>query len=150
MSVNQDIVARPMQETGPASASAAKALQANMTLFIQLIGLGVALWAPLIAIMIWMSGNFAEMRADIAAISVEIAKLESRISTQIQELDDRLSARIQELDDRLSARIQELDDRIDSVDNKLVAIGDMTVIAYTDGEITGDELAAVWARANET
>ena len=130
-----------MQETGPASVSAAKALQANMTLFIQLIGLGVALWGPLIVIMIWMSGNFADIRADLV-------DMEKRLTAQIQELDDRLSARIQELDDRLSARIQELDDRIDSVDNKLVAIGDMTVIAFTDGEITGDELAAIWERAS--
>lgn len=143
MSVNQDIVARPMQETGPASASAAKALQANMTLFIQLIGLGVALWAPLIVIMIWMSGNFAEMRADFAEVSVEIARLEHKLTVQMQELDSRLTAQIQELDSRLTARI-------DALDAKINAIGDMTVIAYTDGEITGDELAAIWARASAT
>ncbi len=142
-----------MQETGPASVSAAKALQANMTLFIQLIGLGVALWGPLIVIMIWMSGNFADIRADLVdmekRLTAQIQELDDRLSARIQELDDRLSARIQELDDRLSARIQELDDRIDSVDNKLVAIGDMTVIAFTDGEITGDELAAIWERASD-
>ena len=108
-----------MQETRDLSATAVKAVSANMTMFIQLLGLGVALWAPPIAIMIWMSGNFTDMRADLA-----------------------------DMETRLTARIQELDDRIDSVDNKLVAIGDMTVIAFTDGEISSDELEAIWARAN--
>ena len=121
-----------MQETRNDSTTAVKAVSANMTMFIQLLGLGVALWAPLIAIMIWMSGNFTDIRADLV------------------DMETRLTAQIRELDVRLSARIQDVDDRIDSVDNKLVAIGDMTVIAFTDGEISSDELEAIWARANAT
>ncbi len=151
MSVKQDIVASPMQETPKHSPNVAKALSANMTLFFQLLGLGVALWAPLIVIMIWMSGNFTEMRADIADLGIEIANLETRLTAQINELDSRLTAQINELDSRLTAQINELDSRltarIDAVDAKIVAIGDMTVIAFTDGEITGDELAAIWKRA---
>ena len=129
----------------------------------------MALWAPLIAIMIWMSGNFFELQKQIADIRVEIAEsekrlsaqiqelddrlsaqiqeLDDRLSAQIQELDDRLSAQIQELDDRLSAQIQELDDRIVAIDNKLNTIGTMTVLVYRDGEITPEELAAIWESA---
>jgi len=99
-------------------------LQDNLTLFVQLIGLGVALWGPLIVIMIWMSGNFTDIRSDIS------------------DLDSKLTGQIQELDTRLTGQIQALD-------NKINAIGDMTVIAFTDGEISSDELVAVWERASE-
>lgn len=104
------------------SPSVVKILQDNLTLFVQLIGLGVALWGPLIVIMIWMSGNFADIRSDIA------------------DLDARLTAQIQALDTRLTGQIQALD-------NKINAIGDMTVIAFTDGEISSEELVAIWERA---
>ena len=126
------------------SMTAAKALSANMTMFIQLLGLGVALWAPLIVIMIWMSGNFTAYPVRLWQVWRPGSLRRFRIWMS------RLSTRIQDLDDRLSARIQDLDDRIDSVDNKLVAIGDMTVIAFTDGEISSDELEAIWARASST
>ncbi len=33
------------------------------------------------------------------------------------------------------------------LDNKINAIGDMTVVAFTDGEITGEELVLIWDRA---
>jgi len=124
-------MSEPVQDT---NISVKKALQDNLTLFVQLIGLGVALWGPLIVIMIWMSGNFTDIRSDIS-------DLDSKLTGQIQELDIRLTGQIQELDTRLSNLIQALD-------NKINAIGDMTVIAFTDGEISSDELVAVWERAS--
>ncbi len=111
-----------------------KSLQDNMTLFVQLLALGAALWGPLIVIMIWMSGNFIDIRQDIA-------DLDKRLTAQINELDARLTAQINELDTRLTAQIQ-------AMDSKLSAIGDMTVVAFTDGEITSDELVTIWQRAN--
>lgn len=111
-----------------------KSLQDNMTLFVQLLALGAALWGPLIVIMIWMSGNFIDIRQDIA-------DLDKRLTAQINELDTRLTAQINELDARLTAQIQ-------AMDSKLSAIGDMTVVAFTDGEITSDELVTIWQRAN--
>ncbi len=122
-----------------------KSLQDNMTLFVQLLALGAALWGPLIVIMIWMSGNFIDIRQDIA-------DLDKRLTAQINELDTRLTAQINELDTRLTAQINELDARltaqIQAMDSKLSAIGDMTVVAFTDGEITSDELVTIWQRAN--
>ena len=122
-----------------------KSLQDNMTLFVQLLALGAALWGPLIVIMIWMSGNFIDIRQDIA-------DLDKRLTAQINELDTRLTAQINELDARLTAQINELDTRltaqIQAMDSKLSAIGDMTVVAFTDGEITSDELVTIWQRAN--
>ena len=53
------------------SMTAAKALSANMTMFIQLLGLGVALWAPLIVIMIWISGEFTAIRSDLVGMEAE-------------------------------------------------------------------------------
>lgn len=111
-----------------------KSLQDNMTLFVQLLALGAALWGPLIVIMIWMSGNFIDIRQDIA-------DLDKRLTAQINELDARLTAQINELDARLTSQIQ-------AMDSKLSAIGDMTVVAFTDGEITSDELVTIWQRAN--
>jgi len=135
MQANQELqptaMSEPVQDT---NISVKKALQDNLTLFVQLIGLGVALWGPLIVIMIWMSGNFTDIRSDIS-------DLDSKLTGQIQELDIRLTGQIQELDTRLSNLIQALD-------NKINAIGDMTVIAFTDGEISSDELVAVWERAS--
>ena len=135
MQANQELqpaaMPEPVQDT---NISVKKALQDNLTLFVQLIGLGVALWGPLIVIMIWMSGNFTDIRSDIS-------DLDSKLTGQIQELDTRLTGQIQELDTRLSSQIQALD-------NKINAIGDMTVIAFTDGEISGDELVAIWERAS--
>ncbi len=135
MQANQELqptaMSDPVQDT---NISVKKALQDNLTLFVQLIGLGVALWGPLIVIMIWMSGNFTDIRSDIS-------DLDSKLTGQIQELDTRLTGQIQELDTRLSNQIQALD-------NKINAIGDMTVIAFTDGEISSDELVAVWERAS--
>lgn len=123
MHANQELqptaMSEPVQDT---NISVKKALQDNLTLFVQLIGLGVALWGPLIVIMIWMSGNFTDIRSDIS-------NLDSKLTGQIQELDTRLSSQIQALD------------------NKINAIGDMTVIAFTDGEISSDELVAIWERA---
>lgn len=122
-----------------------KSLQDNLTLFVQLLALGVALWGPLIVIMIWMSGNFIDIRQDIA-------ELDKRLTAQINELDTRLTAQINELDARLTAQINELDTRltaqIQAMDSKLSAIGDMTVVAFTDGDITSDELVTIWQRAN--
>ncbi len=89
-----------------------KALRDKLTLFVQLIGLGVALWGPLVEIMIWMSGNFTDIRSDIA-------NLDSKLTGQIQALY-----------------------------NKINAIGNTTVIAFTDGEISSDELVAIWERAS--
>ena len=63
------------------------------------------------------------------------------MTAQINELDTRLTAQINELDARLTAQIQ-------AMDSKLSAIGDMTVVAFTDGEITSDELVTIWQRAN--
>ena len=85
----------------------------------------MALWAPLIAIMIWMSGNFFELQKEIANVRIEITESEKRVSAKIQELDDRIVA----------------------LDNKFNTIGTMTVVAYRDGEITPDELAAMWESA---
>jgi len=146
MQANQELqptaMSEPVQDT---NISVKKALQDNLTLFVQLIGLGVALWGPLIVIMIWMSGNFTDIRSDIS-------DLDSKLTGQIQELDTRLTGQIQELDTRLTGQIQELDTRlsnlIQALDNKINAIGDMTVIAFTDGEISSDELVAVWERAS--
>lgn len=123
-------MSEPVQDT---NISVKKALRDNLTLFVQLIGLGVALWGPLIVIMIWMSGNFTDIRSDIS-------DLDSKLTGQIQALDTRLTGQIQALDTRLSSQIQALD-------NKINAIGDMTVIAFTDGEISSDELVAIWERA---
>ncbi|MDE2636041.1 MAG: hypothetical protein OXI30_06720 [Chloroflexota bacterium] len=135
MQANQEFHPRAMSESsGQNSVSLVKALQDNLTLFVQLIGLGVALWGPLIVIMIWMSGNFTDIRSDIS-------NLDSKLTRQIQELDTRLTGQIQELDTRLTGQIQALD-------NKINAIGNMTVIAFTDGEISSDELVAVWERAS--
>ena len=144
-----------------------KSLQDNMTLFVQLLALGVALWGPLIVIMIWMSGNFIDIRQDIAdldkrltaqineldtRLTAQINELDARLTAQINELDTRLTAQINELDARLTAQISELDTRltaqIQAMDSKLSAIGDMTVVAFTDGEITSDELVTIWQRAN--
>jgi len=100
-----------------------KALRDKLTLSVQLFGLGVALWGPLIVIMIWMSGNFTDIRSDIA-------NLDSKLTGQIQSLDARLTGQIQALD------------------NNINAIGNMTVIAFTDGEISSDELVAIWERAS--
>ena len=137
MQANQELHPGAMSEsTQENSVSVKKALQDNLTLFVQLIGLGVALWGPLIVIMIWMSGNFTDIRSDIS-------NLDSKLTGQIQELDTRLTGQIQELDTRLSNQIQALD-------NKINAIGDMTVIAFTDGEISSDELVAIWERASAT
>ncbi len=146
MQANQEFHPRAMSESsGQNSVSLVKALQDNLTLFVQLIGLGVALWGPLIVIMIWMSGNFTDIRSDIS-------NLDSKLTRQIQELDTRLTGQIQELDTRLTGQIQELDTRltghIQALDNKINAIGNMTVIAFTDGEISSDELVAVWERAS--
>lgn len=33
------------------------------------------------------------------------------------------------------------------LDNKINAIGDMTVVAFADGAITGEELVLIWDRA---
>ncbi len=133
------------ESPGQNSVNVVKALQDNLTLFVQLIGLGVALWGPLIVIMIWMSGNFTDIRSDIS-------KLDSKLTGQIQELDTRLAGQIQALDTRLTGQIQELDTRltgqIQTLDNKINAIGDMTVIAFTDGEISSDELVAIWERTS--
>ncbi|MCY3796875.1 MAG: hypothetical protein F4X87_02955 [Chloroflexi bacterium] len=135
MQANQEFHPRAMSESsGQNSVSLVKALQDNLTLFVQLIGLGVALWGPLIVIMIWMSGNFTDIRSDIS-------NLDSKLTRQIQELDTRLTGQIQELDTRLTGQIQALD-------NKINAIGNMTVIAFTDGEISSDELVAIWERAS--
>lgn len=155
-----------------------KSLQDNMTLFVQLLALGVALWGPLIVIMIWMSGNFIDIRQDIAELdkrltaqineldarltaqineldvrlTAQINELDVRLTAQINELDARLTAQINELDARLTAQINELDTRltaqIQAMDSKLSAIGDMTVVAFTDGEITSGELVTIWQRAN--
>ena len=127
-----------------------------MPVYLQVVGLGVALWAPLLVMMSWMSSNFAEIRSDIAELRLDMqamdSRLETRLTAQIQELDTRLTARIQELDSRLTAQIQELDSRLSgqilALDNKITAIGDMTVIAFTDGEISSAELAAIWDRAS--
>jgi len=125
MQANQELQPSAMSEPAEdTNISVKKALQDNLTLFVQLIGLGVALWGPLIVIMIWMSGNFTDIRSDIS------------------DLDSKLTGQIQELDTRLTGQIQALD-------NKINAIGDMTVIAFTDGEISSDELVAVWERASE-
>ncbi|MCY3978120.1 MAG: hypothetical protein OXG23_08465 [Chloroflexi bacterium] len=135
MQANQEFHPRAMSESSEQnSVSLVKALQDNLTLFVQLIGLGVALWGPLIVIMIWMSGNFTDIRSDIS-------NLDSKLTRQIQELDTRLTGQIQELDTRLTGQIQALD-------NKINAIGNMTVIAFTDGEISSDELVAIWERAS--
>ena len=164
-------------ETGRAGLT--KSLQDNMTLFVQLMALGVALWGPLIVIMIWMSGNFTDIRRDMAdmekrltariteldtrltaqineldtRLTAQINELDTRLTAQINELDTRLTAQINELDTRLTAQINELDTRltaqIRAMDGKLTAIGDMTVVAFTDGEITSDELVTIWQRANE-
>ena len=146
MEANQEIHPQSIADAPRAnSASLKKALQDNLTLFVQLIGLGVALWGPLIVIMIWMSGNFTDIRSDISA-------LDSKLTAQIQELDTRLTGQIQALDTRLTGQIQALDTRltgqIQALDNKINAIGDMTVIAFTDGEISSDELVAIWERAS--
>ncbi len=137
------MVAAPEQSA--AAGSVSRALQGNLTLFAQLMGLGLALWGPLIVIMIWLSGNLADIRQDIA-------DLDRRLTAQINELDARLTAQINELDARLTARINELDARltaqIQAMDAKLNAIGDMTVVAFTDGEISSDELVVIWERAN--
>ena len=141
-------------ETGRARLT--KSLQDNMTLFVQLLALGAALWGPLIVIMIWMSGNFIDIRQDIAdldkRLTAQINELDTRLTAQINELDTRLTAQINELDTRLTAQINELDTRltaqIQAMDSKLSAIGDMTVVAFTDGEITSDELVTIWQRAN--
>ena len=144
-----------------------KALQDNLTLFVQLIGLGVALWGPLIVIMIWMSGNFTDIRSDISnldsKLTGQIQELDTRLTGQIQALDTRLTGQIQALDTRLTGQIQALDTRltrqiqaldtrltrqIQALDNKINAIGDMTVIAFTDGEISSDELVAIWERTS--
>lgn len=37
---------------------------------------------------------------------------------------------------------------IAQVDHKIDAIGDMTVLAFSDGEITGDELELIWGRVS--
>ena len=150
--MSQEAVAQTGQETiASGRATPIKALQDNLTLFIQLVGLGVALWGPLIVIMIWMTSQFTEIRQDIADMRVDIANLEIRLTAQIQELDTRLTAQIQELDTRLTAQMQESDAKlaaqIQALDNKITAIGDMTLIAFTDGEISSEELAAIWERA---
>lgn len=124
MQANQEFHPKAMSELpGQNSVNVVKALQENLTLFVQLIGLGVALWGPLIVIMIWMSGNFTDIRSDIS-------NLDSKLTGQIRELDTRLTGQIQALD------------------NKINAIGDMTVIAFTDGEISSDELVAIWERTS--
>lgn len=135
MQANQEFHLKAMSELpGQNSVNVVKALQENLTLFVQLIGLGVALWGPLIVIMIWMSGNFTDIRSDIS-------NLDSKLTGQIRELDTRLTGQIQALDTRLTGQIQALD-------NKINAIGDMTVIAFTDGEISSDELVAIWERTS--
>lgn len=137
MQADQELHPQAMSESPrQTSVSVVKALQDNLTLFVQLIGLGVALWGPLIVIMIWMSGNFTDIRSDIS-------NLDSKLTGQIQELDTRLTGQIQALDTRLTGQIQALD-------NKINAIGDMTVIAFTDGEISSDELVAIWERASSS
>ncbi|MDE2747469.1 MAG: hypothetical protein OXI34_00755 [Chloroflexota bacterium] len=146
MQANQELDSKALSASPQENnASVMKALQDNLTLFVQLIGLGVALWGPLIVIMIWMSGNFTDIRSDIS-------NLDSKLTGQIQELDTRLTGQIQELDTRLTGQIQALDTRltgqIRALDNKINAIGDMTVIAFTDGEISSDELVAIWDRAS--
>ncbi|MCY3832439.1 MAG: hypothetical protein OXG85_05445 [Chloroflexi bacterium] len=157
MQANQEIHPRAISESPEENrVRVVKALQDNLTLFVQLIGLGVALWGPLIVIMIWMSGNFADIRSDIFALDSkltgQIQALDSRLTAQIQALDSRLTAQIQALDSRLTGQIQALDSRltgqIQAVDNKINAIGDMTVIAFTDGEISSEELVAIWERAS--
>ena len=106
MQANQELNPRAMSEsTQENSVSVNKALRDNLTLFVQLIGLGVALWGPLIVIMIWMSGNFTDIRSDIS-------NLDSKLTGQIQELDTRLTGQIQELDARLSSQIQTLFTRL--------------------------------------
>ena len=130
----------------------------NMRLFIQLLAAGVVLWTPLIAVMIWFSGfiadtgeNFAEIRLAISDLRVEILESESRLTEKITELDSRLTRQINELDSRLTRQINELDSRltgqIQAMDAKLNAIGDMTLLAYNDGEIDSSELAMIWEQA---
>ena len=157
MQANQEFHPNAMSESpGQNSVNVVKALQVNLTLFVQLIGLGVALWGPLIVIMIWMSGNFTDIRSDISnldsKLTGQIQELDTRLTGQIQALDTRLTGQIQALDARLTGQIQALDARltgqIQALDNKINAIGDMTVIAFTDGEISSDELVAIWERAS--
>ncbi len=157
MQANQELHPNAMSESpGQNSVNVVKALQDNLTLFVQLIGLGVALWGPLIVIMIWMSGNFTDIRSDISnldsKLTGQIQELDTRLTGQIQALDTRLTGQIQALDTRLTGQIQALDTRltgqIQTLDNKINAIGDMTVIAFTDGEISSDELVAIWERTS--
>lgn len=140
MTASQELIASPRQEPDENRASLAESFRANLALVGQVVALGVALWAPLIVIMIWMSDNMTGIRT-------EIADLRTELTAEIQALDDRLSTQMQESDDRLSMRIQALDDRIVAVDNKINAIGQMTVFAFNDGEMSQEEIAAIWESA---
>ena len=50
----------------------------------------------------------------------------------------------------IDGRLDELDDRIDDLQSKIDAIGNMTIVAYRNGEHTEAELVAIWERANST
>ena len=152
MQANHELQRGTISESPRVSdAGLVQAMQNNLTLFVQLIGLGVALWGPLIVIMIWMSGNFTDIRSDIADLDTrltgQIQALDTRLTGQTQALDTRLTGQIQALDTRLTGQIQALDTRLtgqtQALDNKLNAIGDMTAIAFTDGQIGSDELVAI-------
>lgn len=133
MSVNtsQEIVSAPQAANiGEAVAPPSSIrLSENMPVVVGLVGAIVAILTPIIAIMIWVSS----MQADMVD---RFAELEKHITTQIQESHSSL------LD-----KIHSLDLRIQTMDNKLNAIGDMTLVAFNDGEIDSGELATIWAQA---
>ena len=129
--VSKEMVAGVAADSVDSSiAGAARSKWEGISPTAQLLGLVIAVWGTLIVVMIWMSGIHT-------SLLTEISDLISDMTAQIDVVDDRLK----DVEFRLSEKILALD-------AKLNAIGDMTVIAFSDGTISSGELSAIWDRAH--
>ena len=153
--VSKEMVAGVVADSVDSSiAGAARSKWEGISPTAQLVGLVIAVWGTLIVMMIWVSGIQASLLSEISDLSsdtnAQISDLKTDLSEQISDLKSDLTKQIDAVDDRLRDVEFGLTLKMNALDAKLNAIGDMTVIAFKDGNIDSAELSEIWDRARDT
>ena len=93
------------------------------------IPIGIQITVAVLSICGFMFTQFTPLRVDIGILKDNVSENTQAVAA-------------------LESRFSTLDDRFDVLENKVDAIGNMTIVAYRNGELSEAELVAIWDRAN--
>lgn len=105
-------------------------------------------WDSILILIVLLSTLLGILNPRFDALENRFDTLESRFDT-LEAKFDTLEAKV----DANTIAITQLDGKIDAVetkfDNKFKNLADMMIVAHTNGNVTEEELAAIWERVIE-